>query len=316
MVAVSAERLEDTLEAAERVGGALDALVANGKLGGYNSPARILPSAATQRARLASLPERAILRERLRAALAPLPLRPERLEPFVADVEKARHAAPVTQASLAATALAAALEAQLMRDSAGRWIAILGLRPPEGGAREIDPDAVGSALAKSGVGGAAFLDLKRELDTLYGGYLRQALAMSAVGLLAIVALLAAALRDGARVARVMAPLAAGVAVVAAGHVLLGTRLSILHLVGLLLVVAVGSNYALFFDRLRADPGAAVERTLASLALANATTVASFGLLSLSSIPVLHAIGSTVAAGALLTLVFAAALAPPRAPGAA
>ena len=53
------------------------------------------------------------------------------------------------------------------------------------------------------------------------------------------------------------------------------------------------------------------RTLASLALANATTVASFGLLSLSAIPVLHAIGSTVAAGAFLTLVFAAALAAPR-----
>jgi predicted exporter len=104
----------------------------------------------------------------------------------------------------------------------------------------------------------------------------------------------------------MAPLVAGVAVVAAGQLLAGTRLSIFHLVGLLLVVAVGSNYALFFDRLRREPQA-MDRTLASLALANATTVASFGLLSLSAIPVLHAIGSTVAAGAFLTLVFAAAL---------
>jgi predicted exporter len=126
-----------------------------------------------------------------------------------------------------------------------------------------------------------------------------------------VVLLFAALRSLARVARVMAPLVAGVAVVAAAHVLAGTRLSILHLVGLLLVVAVGSNYALFFDRLGARTPDSAARTLASLALANATTVASFGLLSLSAIPVLHAIGSTVAAGAFLTLVFAAALAAPR-----
>jgi len=139
-------------------------------------------------------------------------------------------------------------------------------------------------------------------------------------LAAIVALLFAALRTPGRVARVMAPLVAGVAVVAAAHVLAGTTLTILHLVGLLLVVAVGSNYALFFDalapgrsdRLSGRPDRPAARTLASLALANATTVASFGLLSLSAIPVLHAIGSTVAAGAFLTLVFAAALAAPPA----
>jgi predicted exporter len=133
--------------------------------------------------------------------------------------------------------------------------------------------------------------------------------MSGLGLAVIVALLAIALRDARRVARVMAPLAAGVAVVAAGHVLLGTRLSILHLMGLLLVVAVGSNYALFLDRVGLGAGA-TGTTLASLVLANATTVASFGMLALSSIPVLSALGSTVAAGALLTLVFAAAFAAP------
>jgi predicted exporter len=49
------------------------------------------------------------------------------------------------------------------------------------------------------------------------------------------------------------------------------------------------------------------RTLASLALANITTVASFGILSLSAIPVLNAIGSTAALGAFCTLVFAAML---------
>jgi predicted exporter len=107
------------------------------------------------------------------------------------------------------------------------------------------------------------------------------------------------------VARVLAPLAAGVVVVATAHVLAGTRLTLLHLVGLLLVVAIGSNYALFFERLAAARDAAAARTLASLGIANVTTVASFGLLSLSSIPVLQAIGSTVAPGAFLTLLFAA-----------
>jgi predicted exporter len=81
-------------------------------------------------------------------------------------------------------------------------------------------------------------------------------------------------------------------------------LTLLHLVGFLLVVAVGSNYALFFER---AGGAPAPRVLASIALANATTVIGFGVLATSSVPVLRAIGATVALGTLLALAFAALL---------
>jgi predicted exporter len=81
------------------------------------------------------------------------------------------------------------------------------------------------------------------------------------------------------------------------------------LVGMLLIVAVGSNYALFFDRQETLHEAGGESlTLASLAIANAGTVIGFGLLSFSQIPVLVALGATVAPGAFLALLFAAVLA--------
>jgi len=88
-------------------------------------------------------------------------------------------------------------------------------------------------------------------------------------------------------------------------------LGILHLVGLLLVVAVGSNYALFFDQWHRS-GAVDTEALASLVLANGTTVLSFGLIATSGIPALSAIGQVVAPGALLALVLSAAFAPPPA----
>ena len=47
--------------------------------------------------------------------------------------------------------------------------------------------------------------------------------------------------------------------------------------------------------------------LASLALANATTIIGFGILGFASVPVLNAIGMTVGPGALLCLAFAAML---------
>ncbi|HEX7559184.1 MAG TPA: hypothetical protein VF386_08290, partial [Usitatibacter sp.] len=291
---------DEALEAAQRVGARLDPLVASDKLAGYESPARFLPAAATQRARLASLPDSATLRERLSGALARSPLRASKLEPFIADVERARESPLLTREAIRGTALDAALDGMLFADEGG-WTAILGLRAPS--AAPIDASAVRAALEGAGAGNAVLLDIKREVDRLYSGYLGQAFIASAAGLAVIVALLMFTLRSPRRVARVMAPLVASVVVVAAWHALAGTRMSLLHLVGLLLVVAVGSNYALFFDRMAQDRAGA-PRTLASLALANATTVASFGVLGLSSVPVLSAIGSTVALGAFLTLLFA------------
>jgi predicted exporter len=81
----------------------------------------------------------------------------------------------------------------------------------------------------------------------------------------------------------------------------------MHLVGMLLIVAVGSNYALFFDATRHERGNDAALTLASLSIANLCTVIGFGLLSVSRVPVLEDLGMTVAPGALLALVFAAAL---------
>nr|WP_310583069.1 hypothetical protein [Deinococcus sp.] len=124
----------------------------------------------------------------------------------------------------------------------------------------------------------------------------------------ILGLLLVSLRSWVRTLRVAAPLACAVMCVTAALLLQGTQLTILHLVGLLLVVAVGSNYALFFDR-GAQTGSVSYRqqTQVSLVVANLTSVGSFGLLGLSKVPVLAAIGSTVAPGAFLALVFAAIL---------
>ena len=319
LVAIRAGSLEAALQAAERAGQRLDALVAQGKLGGYESPARYLPSEATQRARLASIPDEPTLRARLKEALAASPLRAERLQPFFEDAMRARQGAIVGPNQVRGTALEIALDGFMFQDREGGWTALLGLQPA---GRAIDAAAVREAIAASGVQGAVLVDVKGEVDRLYAGYFQRALVASAAGLVVILALLFAALRDARRVLRVMLPLVAGVLLAAACQVALGERLTLMHLVGLLLVVAIGSNYALFFDQMSQNrnrgqtpfsqgtktgsvPG--FERTLASLVLANLTTVAAFGVLGFSTIPVLQAIGSTVAVGAFATLLFAAML---------
>jgi predicted exporter len=74
---------------------------------------------------------------------------------------------------------------------------------------------------------------------------------------------------------------------------------------------------LFFDHL-ALRGEADADTLASLLMANLTTVVSFGLLATARVPALADVGITVAPGALLSLLLAAAFsrrAPQRPAGA-
>ena len=151
--------------------------------------------------------------------------------------------------------------------------------------------------------------MKAESDRLYSGYLNEAALLSLGGLVAIIGLLLLVFRSPTRVLRIIAPLAAAVVTVTAGLTLFGQQLIILHLVGLLLVVAVGSNYALFFDR--PDPHTPISpRTLASMLFANVTTVAGFGLLAFSNISILQALGVSVAPGVMLALVYAAIFAKP------
>ena len=93
-------------------------------------------------------------------------------------------------------------------------------------------------------------------------------------------------------------------------------MTILHLVGLLLIVAVGSNYSLFFDRRIAESDAEDRTTtLASLVIANLAAVLGFGVLAFSPVPVLAALGTTIAPGAFAALLFSALMAAPQRPAA-
>jgi predicted exporter len=304
LVIVSGPDMESILRGAEHAARALQSLVDEKVIGGFESPAAYLPSMATQESRRSSLPSAAELRANLNQAVAGLPLRADRLQPFLEDIEATRHAALVTPRDLAGTSLSAGFDALILHQR-DQWNALLPLRSAAAGG-EIDLNRVVAALKDNHVDEARVLDLKQESDALYDNYLSEAIHFSLAGFLALTVLLLIALRSPLRVARVLAPLVLAVLTVAAGLALAGVQLSILHLVGMLLIVAVGSNYALFFDRQANSEEAGDEAlTLAALTIANASTVIGFGLLSFSQVPVLVALGTTVAPGTFLALLFAA-----------
>jgi predicted exporter len=333
IVVVSGPDLESVLEGAERIAPALERLKREHAFYAYDSPALYLPSAATQAARRASLPDEDSLRRAMTEALTDLPVEAARLGPFLHDVAAARDALPLRPETLGGTSLAAAY-AGLVLHRSGIWNALLplhanlddsvnlariraALESPGAalgspGAAQVSPGAAlaspGAAQVLPGTAQVVVLDLKQESDSLYSAYLGQAIALSALGFLAIVLLLAATLRAPLRVLRVLAPLLMSVTCVAAALVLAGVALTLLHLIGMLLIVAVGSNYALFFDR---HAGHMAATTLASLAIANLSTCLGFGVLALSGVPILEALGTSVAPGAFVALLFCSLFAAAR-----
>lgn len=334
LVVVSGASRESVLSSSEQVSTVLQTQVDQGALAGFESPSRYLPSSATQRARQASLPPTAVMETRLAQAVQGLPLRAQLFAPFLADVAAARSLPLLQAADLEQTSMAMALAALLIQQG-DHWSALLPLTAPKGAG--IDASRIRAALGATGLPDVLFVDMKAESDRLYAGYLHEAILLSLGGLLAIVGLLLLVLRSPMRVLHIIAPLAAAVVTVTAGLALFGQQLIILHLVGLLLVVAVGSNYALFFDRadhrdettghstkpasgqvaghLLRGAGATAEpkpiahtispRTLASMLFANLTTVTGFGVLCFSNLSILQAMGVTVAPGVILALIYSA-----------
>lgn len=297
LVLVGADSRQHALQTAEQVGAVLDGLVEQRALSGYESPARYLPSLETQKARQEALPDAESLKRNLATAMRDLPFRRDSFGAFALDVAAARSARLVDRDALDGTALALRVDALLSaRD--GRWYALLPVRGVE------RPSALSEALAPLAGKGVVVLDLKRDSDALYRSYRARALRFSMIGAAAIATLLLVSLHGLRRTWEVLAPLIAAVVGTVVLLTAAGWQLTLFHLVALLLVVGIGSNYSLFFERdtlLQTDP----RRTLASLALCSLSTILAFGLLATASTPVLSAIGITVATGAALSLLFSA-----------
>jgi len=169
-----------------------------------------------------------------------------------------------------------------------------------------NPQAMAAAIRAADLPGLNFVDLNAESGALLARFQREAVTLAVAGGLAILVLLRIGLGSTRRALTVAAPLAAAVLMTFAVLTWGQAKISIFEVVGLLLIIAVGSNYCLFFERGEPDPSLR-QRSIASIVLANLCTVCAYGLMSFSRIPVLHDIGVTVAMGTFFCLIFAAIL---------
>lgn len=303
LVLASANSAEAALARSEALRLELDRLIHEGVIDGYDLAARYLPSVATQRARQDALPPRAALRRDLDMALQGLPFQPGLFEPFVTEMEQARSLAPLQPGQIPDAALATRVQALLLEED-GQWFTLLPVRGLT------DPQRLAAALEDAAE--VRLLDLKQASEDMVANYRAELLSRIAAGVAVMVLLMAIGLRARQTLQLVLLPSAATVLCLLAAFNIMGVALSLFHLVAIMLVVGISIDYTLYLSR-EEDDSLGRARSLHSLLICCLAAAGAFGILALSQIPVLRAIGVTVASGVILGLVLGVLCARPAVP---
>ncbi|SIT33055.1 MMPL family transporter [Achromobacter sp. MFA1 R4] len=291
---VRARDPDELLRRQARVAQRLDALVRDGKLATYNALSQLVSPAAEQ--------------EALRGRLAALAAQPQAWKamtdlgiPFEAIAQELQSLAalpPLTIDDALRGPQAERWRALWLGQHGGEYagmITLLGLR---------DPAAL-AAVAQDAPG-VSLVDRSGELNRMFAATRIEAAELKLISYVAAAVLLLLTLGRAATWRILAVPLAATACSLAAlGY--LGQPLTLFSLFGLLLVSAIGVDYAIFmFERVA---GAAA--SLVGILLGAVTTLLSFGLLALSQTPAIANFGLAVALGVAFSLLWAPWIGPPR-----
>lgn len=293
LIILHADELESALQAGERLQTLLEKLIERGVLSGYLSAVRYLPSQQTQQKRQSQLPTDKEMQARMAQALDGLPFREDAFKPFLEGLEKSRRLPSLTLSDMAGTPQGAHLD-ELLKKVDNGWLLLIPLNQVK------DKTSVSSSLAEE-MPSASYVSLRDETSRLVTELRQEIIYRLAWGLIFMLLVLALGLRSPKLAFHAFFPVLLALSVSLGLLHLFGEPLTIFHMIALMLVLGIGIDYSLFFNRRVASDW---ERyyTLQAIFICALSTAIVFSLLGLSSIPVLHAIGQTVTLGVVTSFI--------------
>ncbi len=292
LVSVRGASEEQVLRRTEQTLQQLVPLQESGDLAGVQSVTHILPSKHTQRQRHDLI--RALSVDTFEAILTQSGLEPAAFTPFTDTIVRQKQRQTyITLERLRQDKLVGSTVENLLFVDGDSWVSLLFMR------KLSDPGAVASLFVESP--DVELIDLKRTSEDLVKGYRTQLMGILLVAL-ALIATLLSVRQTPRKSAWLILSAIAAVACAAACSAIWHEGLSLFDLIALTLVAGLGLDYVLFYSRERSgsDDGATAEAVF----ICALSSFAVFGILSLSSIPVLQGIGTTVSVGVVAAYLLA------------
>ena len=283
---------------------AMQPAIESGILSGVNTVSDILPSTERQQYYQSLLPEKSTLLKNVSTALEDLTFTDTAFNHFMSAVTSSKTKPTVTYETIAASPLGPKLQSMLFQ-KADQWYSLIRLTGVKS-----EEDFASWIKASADNIEPYYLSLHDATNILMNDYLESA-RNRLLGILVFLTIIVAALTLKRKTAIwTLVPVIAGVVVSLAVQTLLGNLINIFHVLSLLLVIGMGFDYSLFFNREWTRPDQLQDRTHAVL-ISTITTVVSFGVLGLSDVPILAAMGQTVSVGILTCFILAQRISVPE-----
>lgn len=257
-----------------------------------------IPSQKQQHLYQAQLPDSSTLKENLQSALTNLPFKKEFFTPFLNHVEQSKKLAPLDIKTVFTTPLGQHLQKDLFFKN-NEWVSVIRLTGVKN-----EADLLNWLSSKPNIK-PFYLNLRKATSSLMSDYQQTALYRLLLGSF-VIGLILLMVRSYSRAGIILLPIILAVLLSISIQVMLGTQLTLFHILALLLIVGIGLDYSLFFDRSWTSIEDYQHR-LHGIFVSASSTLITFGILGFSDIPVLSALGQTVTFGVLgcfvLTVIF-------------
>ena len=276
----------------EQIADRLEPLIGSGELGGIGTLRAFLFSTELQRRNLTALQAQPDLASRIDVAHTRAGFRAGAFDPFV-DSIRSPGVGPLLPEDLEDSPLRRVLASLVeLDDGIGVVTLLRGVR---------SGPAIQTALA--GLDGAYYVDQQEIMTGVYEGIRRSTVRMLLIGAVLILVVLQIRYRHVVRGLLAFLPALLGAATTLGLFGLLGVDVNVVSSISLLVVLGMGVDYGVFaVDTAHDDER--LGAMLSSLLISCLTSVFVFGVLALSSQPILRSIGLTTGAGVLLSLVIA------------
>lgn len=289
-VSIEGSDLTELLRREAAVQEVLDAAVAAGQIDRYTMLARSIPPMATIPGVTRELPDPLVFQQRAAAALRDNGMVPEFASTLAADYRVARNAPVIGLDNLEGFAETRALAAQIHVTPTGlrEVVRLYGAR---------DPVALAGSIAAQGIPGVRAVDLAAPIEAAIRDLRRNMMLWLGIGLFSALVVLLLAYADWRRAVAVARTTGAAVGLTALLLTLFGGPLGVFEIAALTLLFGIGIDYGLFLARAKTE--AARVSDFRSVGLCAASTLVGFSMMVISSVKLLHEIGTTVILGVVL-----------------